>query len=139
MLEYTLEHEWKEPSSLSVMEGLLSFNAEHISRGQEQKLSIVVTPKGNNEIVGGLLGQTMHGWLYVGWLWTSESYRKHGIATELMRRAEDEARRRGCHHAHLTTLEFQAREFYERRGYAVFGVLDDYPQPYKRFFMQKVL
>jgi hypothetical protein len=27
MLEYTPEHEWKEPWSLSVMEGSLSFNA----------------------------------------------------------------------------------------------------------------
>ena len=56
-----------------------------------------------------------------------------------MRRAEAEALERECHHAHLTTLDVQACRFYERLGYTVFGVLDDYPQPYKRFFMQKQL
>ena len=33
----------------------------------------------------------------------------------------------------------KAREFYERCGYQVFGTLDDYPKPYRRFFMQKPL
>ena len=56
-----------------------------------------------------------------------------------MRRAEAEAMDRGCHHAHLATLDFQARSFYESLGYTVFGVLDDYPWPYKRFFMHKQL
>jgi GNAT superfamily N-acetyltransferase len=89
--------------------------------------------------VAGLVGHTYHGWLHVSCLWTSEAYRNRGIGTELMDRAEAEAHQRGCHHAHLTTLEFQARTFYERRGYSVFGVLDDYPRPYKRYFMQKEL
>ena len=56
-----------------------------------------------------------------------------------MRRAEAEAFDRGCHHAHLETVDFQARGFYERLGYTVFGVLEGYPRPYKRFYMQKRL
>ena len=52
---------------------------------------------------------------------------------------ESVAVRRGCTHAHLDTFSYQARPFYERRGYSVFGTLDDYPPGHQRFFMAKRL
>jgi GNAT superfamily N-acetyltransferase len=56
-----------------------------------------------------------------------------------MAAAEEEARRRGCHHALLDTFDFQARSLYERLGYEVFGTLDDFPRGHQRFFMRKAL
>jgi len=35
----------------------------------------------------------------------------------------------------LDTYSFQALEFYERLGYAVFGTLDNYPPGQKRIFL----
>ncbi|MEW5849633.1 MAG: GNAT family N-acetyltransferase [Myxococcota bacterium] len=137
-LSYAVADEWPETSSRVVMDGLLGFNAAYYGMAKEKKLAITACAE-DRRVVAGLLGQTHHGWLYVGWLWVSEGLRNHGIGTELMRRAEAEARERGCHHAHLTTLDFQARSFYERLGYRVFGTLDDYPRPHQRFFMQKPL
>ena len=52
--------------------------------------------------------------------------------------AEEEARRRGCHHAWVDT-QFGARPFYEKLGYRVFGELPDYPPGYNRSFLQKAL
>jgi hypothetical protein len=46
---------------------------------------------------------------------------------------------RGCIGAHLDTFTFQARPFYERHGYAVFGQLDNYPGGHSRFFLSKRL
>jgi ribosomal protein S18 acetylase RimI-like enzyme len=54
-----------------------------------------------------------------------------------MQRAEDEARRRGCRGAWLDTYSFQARGFYERIGYEVFGVIDDFPPGHSRLFLRK--
>ena len=45
----------------------------------------------------------------------------------------------GCAHAYLDTFDFQARPFYERLGYTVFGLQDDYPPGHRRFFQRKVL
>jgi len=56
----------------------------------------------------------------------------------MLAQAEREALARGCRGAWLDTYSFQAREFYERQGYSVFGILDDYPPGQKRIFMQKV-
>ena len=55
-----------------------------------------------------------------------------------MAAAEVEARRRSCTTVWLDTFEFQARPFYEKLGFEVFGTLD-YPAGFKRFFMQKGL
>jgi hypothetical protein len=49
------------------------------------------------------------------------------------------AARRGCTRAHLDTFSYQARPFYERLGYRVFGVLEDYPPGHRRCFLEKAL
>lgn len=39
----------------------------------------------------------------------------------------------------LDTYAFQARAFYERLGFAVFGQIEGPPPMFPRYFMQKVL
>jgi GNAT superfamily N-acetyltransferase len=91
------------------------------------------------ETVGGLLGNIWGGWLYVTYLWIDEPVRGQGWATRLMDQAEAYGREHGCHSAVLDTHSFQARPFYEKRGYEVFGTLDDYPKGHKKFFLKKKL
>jgi GNAT superfamily N-acetyltransferase len=88
-------------------------------------------------IRGGLLGYTHWNWLFVSHLWVHEPLRGRGLGRELLGRAEAEAAARGCRNAHLDTFSFQARDFYESRGYVVFGTLDDYPPGHSRYFLQK--
>ncbi len=91
------------------------------------------------EIMGGLLGSVWGGWLHITFLWIDEAVRGQGWATKLMDRAEAYAVERHCHSATLDTHSFQARPFYEKRGYEVFGTLDDYPKGHKKFFLRKKL
>jgi GNAT superfamily N-acetyltransferase len=91
------------------------------------------------EVMGGLLGSIWGGWLYISYLWVDEAVRGQRWATRLMNQAEDYARERRCHAVQLDTHSFQARPFYEKRGYEVFGVLDDYPKGHKKFFLTKKL
>ena len=46
-----------------------------------------------------------------------EAHRGTGIGTDLLRGAEDEARRRGARHAILHTFSWQAPDFYARHGW----------------------
>ncbi len=90
-------------------------------------------------LIGGLNGVTSFGWLYIATLWLDESHRHRGVGTQLLQEAEKEALRRGCQRACLSSFTFQAKPFYEKHGYTVFGQLDDYPAGEKMYFMQKVL
>jgi GNAT superfamily N-acetyltransferase len=90
-------------------------------------------------LLGGLLGGTYWGWLYVSILFVDAACRGTGIGGELLARAEALALERGATHVFLDTFSFQAEPFYARRGYAVFGSLDDFPAPHRRFWMCKRL
>ncbi len=88
---------------------------------------------------GGIAADLFGGWAYISLLWVDENLRNRGLGTELLNRLEAEAIRLGCKHAHLDTYSFEARPFYERAGYEVFGKLDDYPTGYCKYFLKKAL
>jgi GNAT superfamily N-acetyltransferase len=77
--------------------------------------------------------------LWIDLLFVPESMRGIGIGRKLMTLAEGEAVRRACRAAALDTFSFQARGFYERLGYSVFGTLDDCPPGHRRFYLTKRL
>jgi ribosomal protein S18 acetylase RimI-like enzyme len=91
------------------------------------------------DVLGGLLGQLWGGWLQVTYLWIAEAARGVGHGTRLMERAEAYARSRGAVGATLETYSFQARSFYERLGYEVFGALEGYPPGHVKYLLRKAL
>ena len=94
-------------------------------------------PRG--EVLGGLLGQIWGKWLHVAYLWIAEGARRAGHGRELMVRAEQYAVERGCFGVHVSTFSFQARPFYDKMGYEVFGVLEGIPPGRSLFFLKKHL
>lgn len=92
-----------------------------------------------DQIIGGLNGYIGWGWFYVMTLWVDEKHRGQSLGTQLLKEGEEEALRLGVNQAFLGTTEFQARGFYEKNGYQVFGHMDDLPPGYKNFMMRKTL
>ncbi|MBI9043471.1 MAG: GNAT family N-acetyltransferase [Anaerolineaceae bacterium] len=91
----------------------------------------------DKQIVGGLFGDISWGWLHVETLWVSESHRKSGIGTSLMDRAEAEAIVMDVQQAYLETTDFQALDFYKKRGYEVFAQLENQPPGHICYYMKK--
>jgi GNAT superfamily N-acetyltransferase len=71
------------------------------------------------EIVGGLFGVSYWKAVAIDLFWIAEAYRGQGYGDTILRRAEEEGRKRGALKVFLDTLSFQAPEFYERRGYHI--------------------
>nr|WP_304186135.1 GNAT family N-acetyltransferase [Hafnia alvei] len=91
------------------------------------------------KIVAGLVARTWWGGLEVQYLWVSDEYRKSGYGRQLMENAEKEALKRGCHMAYVDTFDFQARGFYEKLGYRVYGDLGGYAHRFTRHYLAKEL
>ena len=121
-----------------VDDGLTAFNIRYAPDDAYKPLAVFVR-EADNQVVGGLVGNTYWGWLYIANLWLGDNLRGEGIGTRLMTMAEDEARGRGCRHAHVDTLDFQALPFYQKLGYTVWGQLDDLPPGHVRYFLKKDL
>ena len=124
----------------AIVEPLVEFNHRRIGKPETYRpLAILLSPPESDEILGGLYGVTAFSYLHVDLLFVPESMRGLGIGRKLMTQAEAEAVRRGCHAVSLNTFSFQARGFYERLGYSVFGTLDDCPPGHRRFYLTKLL
>jgi ribosomal protein S18 acetylase RimI-like enzyme len=93
----------------------------------------------DDRVRGGITGGVWGGWFHVVALWVDVPLRGRGAGRELLLAAEREARGHGATHAFLETHSFQAPRFYERLGYRVFGVLEDYPPGERQYFMRKDL
>jgi GNAT superfamily N-acetyltransferase len=122
----------------AIVRPLLAFNASQAGEPNARPLALLIHDE-SGAIIGGLWGRTTWNWLFVELLFIPETLRGSGLGAELMQRAEDEARSRGCARAWLDTFSFQARGFYEKLGYKVFGSLNDYPPGHQRHFLQKSL
>lgn len=62
-----------------------------------------------------------------------------GLGTRLLALAEEEGIKRGCISAYLDSMSFQAPDFYLKRGYEIWGELEDFPVGHRRTFLQKKL
>jgi GNAT superfamily N-acetyltransferase len=91
------------------------------------------------EWLGGLTGYIWGGWFHVDFLWVTESLRGQGHGSRLMDAAEMFAMERGAVAANLETHSFGAEGFYLKRGYVVFGRLDDYPSGHSKLYLRKQL
>ena len=120
----------------AIDEGLDAYNAQFSPATYEEFAVALKTDHGT--VCGGITAMAWAGMLFIKWFWIDESLRRQGHGRALMAAAEAEGRRLGCSAAWLDTFEFQARPFYEKLGYELFGTLD-YPAGFKRFFMKKAL
>ena len=121
-----------------IRESLYDFNKKSVGDDGHTPLNIVEYD-GRGNIIGGILGGTYWGWMYVDVLWVQEDFRHRGIGAKLLREAEKEAVRRGCHHVHLDTMSWQAPDFYKKHGYEVIGVIPDIPSGNQKYLLMKAL
>lgn len=118
---------------------LHAFNRMQAGHVDSRTLAVLVRDTVTTEVVGGLLGKTSLGLLFIDLVFLPEATRGKGIGSEMMRLAEEEARRRGCTTVVLFTIWFQAPEFYARLGYQEVARIECDPPGHTRICLTKRL
>ncbi len=125
-----------------IYKGLREFNVSKIPMTQAVPF-IDMSRKAvdaNGRLIGGCIAE-MYFWKIVSVeiLWVDESHRGRGLGRDLLLAVENAAREAGCTLIHLDTFDFQARDFYLKLGYEVFGTLEDCPKGHCRYYLRKKL
>lgn len=134
--QISMDDQPSEADIRALVRNLVAYNDTQAEAENWQRLALFVRDE-QGAIVGGLSGYTHWSWLFISHLWVDESLRGQGYGKGLVKRAENEAIRRGCRHAYLDTFDFHAPGFYQKLGYEVFGSLKGFPAGHTRYFLQK--
>lgn len=127
-----------EPEAEQMIGGALdTFNDMATGYADRQPLNILLRDAPDGPIVGGVLGRTSLGLLFINLVYLPEHLRGSGLGARMMAMAEQEARSRGCKGGVLFTITFQAPGFYQRLGWEVFGTLPCDPPGTARVFLRK--
>lgn len=123
-------------------DALMAYNLRQVPPAQKEPFVKICrcAKDESGALIGGVLAcSVLWNVLYVETVWVREDCRGKGIAAGLLDAVEKEAISCGCYMAQLDTFDFQAREFYEKCGYQVFGTLEDVPKGHARYYMRKRL
>jgi GNAT superfamily N-acetyltransferase len=129
-----------EETDLAVIDnGLAAFNQARAGADRHLPLAVLIKDTASGATIGGLWGDSFYDWLFIKMFFIPDSLRGTGVGRRVMAEAERVAATRGCAGIWLDTFEFQARGFYEKLGFSVFGTLPDHPRGMSRFFLAKRL
>ncbi|MFH8381511.1 GNAT family N-acetyltransferase [Kitasatospora sp. NPDC018058] len=122
-----------------VSDALDRFNVERTGVDDRRPLAVLVREPGTHRLLGGLTGRTSLGLFFVDLFFLPPELRGNGLGGAILRRAEAEARARGCRSAVLYTISFQAPGFYRKHGWTRLGEVPCDPPGTTRVFMTKEL
>ncbi|MGB4590081.1 MAG: GNAT family N-acetyltransferase [Clostridiaceae bacterium] len=139
MKNYVIEECTSEESDF-IVNGIVDYNSTKVPFTQEPSfISINRVIKGASGDIKAGITSMLYCWncLYIDVLWVREESRKEGYGSALLLEVEKLAKEKGCTLIHLDTFDFQAKEFYLKHGFEVFGILDDCPIEHQRYYLKK--
>ena len=106
----------------TIRAALGAFNRAAVDKPERQRFNVVLR---NHEgcMKGGLIASVNFDVMLIEDLFIEETHRRGGHGAKLMALAEEEGRLRGARRACVSTFSWQARPFYEKLGFRVFGQL----------------
>ena len=140
-MDYKIES-CKDRDAEYIINRLVEYNLSQVSAEQEILFDTLVKKitDDNGKIIAGCVAR-IYCWnvAYIDTLWVDENYRGKGLGSKLLAEIEKTAKDKGCYLIHLDTFDFQAKEFYEKHGYKVFGILEDCPKEHCRYYLKKAI
>ena len=115
-----------------------SYNRSIRETAESEPLNLYIEDE-QGQLLAGLVAETFGNWLEIEYLFVKEDLRGQGIGSQLLQRAESEAKNRNCRYVFVNTYQFQAPAFYQKHDYQEVFTLKDYPCTGQRHYYQKDL
>lgn len=115
-----------------------AYNQSKREPSKSEPLNIYVEDEQGN-LIAGMVAETFGHWLEIEYLYVQEDFRGQGIGSNILNRAEKEARERKCKYSFVNTYQFQAPDFYKKHGYEEVFALKEYPYTGERYYYTKEL
>ena len=115
-----------------------SYNRSKREAAESEPLNLYIEDE-HGRLLAGLVAETFGNWLEIEYLFVKEDLRGQGIGSQLLQRAESEAKKRNCRYVFVNTYQFQAPAFYQKHDYQEVFTLKDYPCTGQRHYYQKDL
>ncbi|WP_417307421.1 GNAT family N-acetyltransferase [Devosia sp.] len=134
--------EKQEPTAEDIEAIFASLVTSEVAAGRQATYlpySVLLRDTADGPIIGGLYGAAIFEWLFIQYVAVPLDRQGEGIGRQLMAKAENWAREQGLGGIWLDTFSFQARPFYEKLGFSVFGEIPEHPRGDTRYFLKKPL
>jgi GNAT superfamily N-acetyltransferase len=122
---------------IEAVQAIIAETAEQQHPGANYRDYAFLLKDEDGEIVGGLTGYVLYGWMFVQFLSVKTELRGDGYGKSLMAEAEAWGREHKLGGMWLDTFEFQAPDFYRSLGFTEFGSIKDHPAGSRRCFFHK--
>lgn len=114
--QWLREHNWTvNPAFMTLLH-----DPQHDSR------PLILLAHAGDAVIGGLFAETQLSWLRISIMSVHPDYRSQGIGAALLAEAERLASERGCKHAYVDTMDYQAPQFYLSHGFKQAGHIPDW-------------
>ena len=104
---------------------------------ERSDFAVLLRDPETGKVIGGVWGEDDYGWAFICYIVVPKALQGQGLGTRLMTMAETIARDRGAEGMWLYTYEFQAKDFYKKIGFELFGSLDGGSTAIGQHFLRK--
>ena len=90
----------------------------------------------NETMIGGMnVIVDYYNWAHIYMTWVDEKYRGKGLGSQIMDMVIQYAHENNLTGIKTETWDFQARGFYEKKGFKVYGKLENHPKGITEFYL----
>ncbi|MDP1586931.1 MAG: GNAT family N-acetyltransferase [Prosthecobacter sp.] len=136
MPDCDIVREWLRGHNWAVNPGFM----QKLQQPEHEAKPLVLLAMADDRVVGGLFAETQLSWLRISIMAVSPESRSQGIGAALLAEAERQAVDRGCKHAYVDTMEYQAPRFYQTHGFMIVGQIPDWDSHgHQKLYLSKPL
>ena len=132
--------QWNQADSDYIRQKVIEHNMANVPeevKHPKKQVSFILRDD-NQQILGGITGTIFWYHLHIDFLWVDESLRGQGYGKELLIKIEEFAIEHSCQLIQLDTFSFQAPDFYQKFGYEIIGIVNDFPtKESKQYYLTK--